>query len=48
MHQSQTQDWQHGFGWVQQSKNGDSWVNFVPIIGERCCVEGIWFGKGHK
>ena len=44
MHQSQTKDWQTGFGWVQQAKNGDSWLQFVPIIAGRCCVEGYWIG----
>jgi predicted phosphodiesterase len=40
MHRAKTRDWQHGFGWVRQAENGDSWLSFIPIIGGRCFLEG--------
>ena len=43
MHRAKTRDWQHGFGWVRQAGNGDSWLTFVPIIQGKCSLEGVTF-----
>jgi len=43
MHRARTRDWQHGFGWVRQAENGDSWLSFIPIIAGRCFLEGSTF-----
>jgi len=43
MHRAKTRDWQHGFGWVRQADNGDSWLTFVPIIQGKCSLEGTTF-----
>lgn len=43
MHRAKTRDWQHGFGWVRQASNGDSWLSFIPIIRGKCSLEGATF-----
>ena len=33
-------DWQHGFGWIDQDAAGNSWAQFIPIVGGAVKVEG--------
>lgn len=40
-------DWQHGFGVVHMTCNGQFWLQAVPIVGGRCVVDGVVYaGKG--
>lgn len=43
-HQSQMRDWQHGFGWIEQDGDGNSWASFCPIVKGRVVVAGRRFG----
>lgn len=40
MHRPRTKDWQLGFTTIYQDKMGLSWVNFVPIVNNKCIFEG--------
>ena len=41
MHQARAKrDWCHGLGYIEQTKDGVSWCNFVPIISGRCTING--------
>lgn len=40
MHQSQTKDWQHAFGLIDQDPAGNSWMQVIPIIGGKCIIDG--------
>jgi predicted phosphodiesterase len=33
-------EWTHGFGYCEQTENGVTWCNFIPIIKGRCVVDG--------
>jgi predicted phosphodiesterase len=32
--------WQLGFGWITQTPDGLSWAQFIPILNDRCVVDG--------
>lgn len=36
-----TREWQHGFGWINQTSDGASWAQFVPILNGVCVVDGV-------
>jgi hypothetical protein len=33
-------EWQTGFGWVDFDDRGNAWCQFIPIIGNKCIVNG--------
>lgn len=34
-------DWQHGFGVVHMTRNGQFWLQAIPIISGRCVIDGV-------
>lgn len=34
-------EWQLGFGWADFDVSGNCWAQFIPIVGNHCCVNGV-------